>query len=139
MKKTVLLCLILLASVVLPARAGSIIVVAHTDVPVSVLSGDELQRIFLGKKTFWSGGRRIVPVCLKRGGTHESFLKSYMDMNVSQFDIFWRQAVFVGTGTPPAAFSSEREVIDFVRKTPGGVGYVDSSNVQGELKIIKVK
>ncbi len=139
MKKTVLLILFLLVSAAMPARAGSIVVIAHDQVPFSSLTADELQRIFLGKKTFWNGGRRIVPVCLKQGQTHESFLRSFMDMTGSQFDIFWRQAVFTGTGNPPKAFQRESDVIEFVRKTPGGLGYIDSATSHAALKIIKVK
>ncbi|GAB6094830.1 ABC transporter substrate-binding protein [Desulfatiferula olefinivorans] len=139
MKKTILLLLLLLVSVAMPARAGSVMVIAHRDIPFSTLTGDELQRIFLGKKTFSTGDRRIVPVCLKHGDIHETFLRSFIDMNVSQFDIFWRQAVFIGTGTPPKAFDHEDDVIRFVENTPGGLGYIGSEIDHDTVKVITVK
>ncbi len=139
MKKTVMLLLAFFFSGIVAVQAGSVIIIANKDVPSASLSYDELQRIFLGKKTTWADGKKIVPICLKGGSTHASFLRSYLDMNPSQFDIFWKHAVFTGTGRPPGALMDEMAVVQFVKNTTGGVGYIDSDNLRGTLKVIEVK
>ena len=139
MQKTIMLFLILYLSSVVSVWAGSIIIIANKDVSLSSLTGDELQRIFLGKKTTWNNGKKIVPVCLKSGKSHESFIRNYMDMNASQFDIFWKQVVFIGTGRPPRSFVDEAYVVQFVMSTKGGIGYIDSDTRHGMVKTLAVK
>lgn len=139
MKKTIMLLLMLFFSSVMASRAGSVIVIANKDVPLTSITTDELQRIFLGKKTTWNGGKKIVPICLKNGRSHESFVTSFMDMNPSQFDIFWRQAIFIGTGRPPKLLADEADVVQFIMTTPGGVGYIDSDTRHDMVKTIVVK
>lgn len=139
MKKLIMIVLMILFSSVMTAGAGSVIIIAHPDTPLATLTTDEVQRIFLGKMSIWKNGKKIVPVCLKGGKSHDAFLRSLMDMNGSQFDIFWRQAVFTGTGQMPKSFVDEEEVVRFVNNTPGGLGYIDSETRHGTVKIIGVK
>ena len=139
MKMVIMISLMILFSSVMTAGAGGVIVIAHQDTPLSTLTTDEVQRIFLGKKTVWKNGRKIVPVCLRNGKSHETFLRSLMDMNGSQFEIFWRQAVFTGTGRMPKSFADEEDVVRFVSNTPGGMGYIDSETRHGMVKTISVK
>jgi len=138
MKKTILLLLAILLTSGASIQAGSIIIIANQDVPAGELSFDEVQRIFLGKMTTWSDGRKIVPICLKGGATHAAFLRKYLDMNPSQFDIFWKQAVFTGTGRPPKALANETDVIQTVKGLSGSIGYIDSDTLRGTLRIIEV-
>lgn len=138
MKKIILLLMILFFSSAIESPAGSIIVIAHKDFPVDALTIEEIQRIFLGKKTTWNSLNKITPICLKTGKSHESFVRSILDMNPSQFDIFWKKAVFIGTGKPPRSFSGEPDVVKSVMATPGGVGYIDSDTRHDTVKIIKV-
>lgn len=139
MIKTIWLCLTFLFIGGVSAQAGSIVIIANKNAPVEALSTDEIQRIFLGKKTTWPDGNQIIPICLKSGPTHAAFLRTYLDMNPAQFDVFWKQAVFTGTGRPPKALRSESDVIQLVKSTAGGVGYVDADTPRGTLKTIKVK
>ena len=139
MHKTIMLLLAFFFSCVVAAQAGSVIIITNKDVPASSLSLDELARIFLGKKTTWQNGKKIAPICLKSGKAHESFLRSYLDMNPSQFDIFWKQAVFTGTGNPPKSLVDEADVVQLVKSTAGGIGYIDSRTLHKKVKILKVK
>jgi len=139
MKKTIMILLILFFSSAIAAWSGSIIIITNKDTALSSITTDELQRIFLGKKTTWKDGRKIVPICLKSGRTHESFVRYYMDMNASQFDIFWKQAVFIGTGRPPKSLTDESDVVQFVMNTPGGVGYINTDTRHDMVKSIDVR
>jgi ABC-type phosphate transport system substrate-binding protein len=138
MKKMITLLLACFFSGVMMAQAGSIII-ANKDVPTETLSFGEVQRIFLGKKTTWENGQKIIPICLKSGATHINFLRTYLDMNPSQFDIFWKQAVFTGTGRPPKALEDEADMVQLVKSTAGAVGYINADTLRGTLKIIEVK
>ena len=110
-----------------PAAADEhpgVVLIAHPDVPDATCSEKNVQRIFLGKKTRWTGGVRIVPVMLRDGETHEAFVDGLLDRSVAKFEIYWKQAVFTGKGIPPRAFDDEGELMAYVAHTPGAVGYV---------------
>ena len=121
------LCLaaVILMSVVSVA-ASDVYIVAHRDVADKEISGKTIERIFLGKKSRWSDGVRIVPVMLKKGNLHERFVSQMLNRDASQFSTFWKQAVFTGRGLPPKSFETSKELLEYIAKTPGAVGYASS-------------
>ena len=61
---------------------------------------------------------------------------SSIDRSVQRFVTYWRQMVFTGKGMPPKSFASESDLVDFVARTPGSVGYVSTSvNVSSVKKL----
>ncbi len=103
--------------------SAEIFVLANKEVPDKALERESIERIYLGKKSQWSDGTRIVPVVLKSGATHTAFVKKFLDRDASQFSTYWKQAVFTGRGLPPKSFETEAELIEFVSNTPGAIGY----------------
>lgn len=139
MKKLIIILWLLIYLSIIPAWAGSVIIIVHSENPRSTLSIDEVQRIFLGKKTIWKNGDKIVPVYLKKGESHNSFLRDYLGMNNSQLDIFWKHVIFTGKGQMPKTFESETDIVDFIIKNPGGVGYIDSDTQHSMVKTISLE
>jgi hypothetical protein len=132
-----LLMLILAAA---PSAADShpdVKLIAHPDVPDVACSEKNAQRIFLGKKTRWEGGLRVVPVMLRDGDVHEIFVEDLLDRSVAKFEIYWKQAVFTGKGIPPRSFDSELALMAYVADTPGAVGYVaKSTSLRGVKELV---
>ena len=135
-------CLLIVASICLgfgpPAAAANdeLVIIANPDLNDNSIEQRELQRIYLGKLTLWKNDTSIVPVMLKSGPLHEEFIEGYIDRSVQRFVTYWRQMVFTGKGMPPKSFASESDLVDFVARTPGSVGYVSSSaNVSSVKKL----
>ncbi|MBA3029979.1 MAG: substrate-binding domain-containing protein [Proteobacteria bacterium] len=101
------------------------------------LDTDTVQKIYLGKKSKWEDGSKIVPVALEQGSVHDAFLEKFIKKNSSQFETYWKQMIFSGKGAPPKAFATEAELFDFISKTPGAVGYVDSATSHEGVKEFK--
>jgi ABC-type phosphate transport system substrate-binding protein len=59
-------------------------------------------------------------------------------MTPQQFTNHWRKIVFSGTGKEPRTFDSESELVAFVARTPGAIGYVDSSTPHARVKTLEV-
>ena len=75
---------------------------------------------------------------------HSMFLKQHVKLSDSDWKIYWKRMVFTGRGLPPQTIPTEAELIDFVSKTKGAVGYVSSEGLpagseKGSVKIITVK
>mgnify|MGYP001824419040 CR=1 FL=1 len=122
-----------------PARAvGEVVVVANTEVTEDVIERKDLQRIYLGKKTTWPDKTSIVPVMLKTGPVHTEFVEDVVGRSEHRFATYWRQMVFTGKGVPPKSFASESEIVNYVKATPGAVGYVSPGTDAAGVKILIV-
>ncbi len=136
-----LICAVI-ATIVLPlssaAFAEEIVVIANKDVPLTSIRGDVLKNIFLVKKTQWDNGKKINIVTLKSCGVQKAFLKTVIKKTPSQSQRYYRSLVFTGKGKAPRALSTEAEVVRYVSKTDGAIGYVSSGAETGSVKILTV-
>ncbi len=52
---------------------------------------------------------------------------------------YWEQAIFSGRAVPPPTLSTDLEIMDFVRRNPGAIGYVSANtSLDAALKAIKI-
>lgn len=133
-----LVALICLAVLVPVVAAGEVVVVAHESVAEDLVGRKDLQRIYLGKKSTWDDKTTIVPVILKEGPVHEEFVEDVVGRSTNRFTSYWRQMIFTGKGVPPKSFDNEAEVVDFVKATPGAVGYVSPQADVTGVKVLTV-
>jgi len=138
MKRTVCLALVLFLCLSASAIAGELVIV-NSSVSVTALDPDALKNIYLGNKSQWSDGTRIIPVMLERGPAHESFIKNVVKKSLAQFSSYWQQAIFTGKGQPPQSFASEAELVSYVAKTKGAIGYIGPSTAHEGVKVIDQK
>jgi len=95
--------------------------------------------IFLGKKTVWDNGEKIVPVILRSGASHEAFLKDVVEKTSAQFSTYWKQYAFWGKGKEPKSFDSESDLVKYVSETKGAVGYADDAALSSSVKVLIIE
>ena len=126
----------------LDTKAG-VSLVANAKVGVDSLSKGEVRKIFMGKQTVWPGvGKNpVVFVTLKDGASHKAFLKGYLGKTPKQYASYWKKLVFTGKGKAPRSFKTEKDLLVYVTKTVGAVGYIGSKTASAakNIKIISVK
>jgi ABC-type phosphate transport system substrate-binding protein len=120
------------------AAVAEVIVIANNDGTAASLDSASLKNIYLGKKLMWDNSNKVVLTMLKSGSTHESFLNKYVGKTPEQFSNYWNQLLFTGAGTPPTPFNSEKELVDFVKRTRGAVGYIDSGTAHDGVRVVGV-
>lgn len=98
------------------ASAGEVI--AHSTVS---LSADEIRDVFLGEKQF-AGSLKLVPV--DNTAIQSEFLSAVLQTDAQKYSARWLRKTFREGLAAPARKGSDAEVIEFVRSTPGAVGYV---------------
>ncbi len=122
--------------------ADDLVVVCNSSVPVDSISKSDIQRIFLGKKTEWIGGNRIVFALLSdKGETGEitsRFLQDFLNKTPTQYKNYWKKMVFTGKGKTPKSFKTSSELIDFISRTAGAVGYVPAGANIDSVSTIQV-
>jgi len=103
------------------ANAGDVVVIANSGVSISA---GEIKDIFLGEKQF-AGGTKLVVV--DNASAQGGFLSKFMQMDAAKYNNIWTKKSFRDGLTPPPVKSSDAEVAEFVRRTPGAVGYVSTT------------
>ena len=131
--------LVLLLLLVADPSAAGVVLIGHPENSEGDLDRNEIERIYLGKRTHWSNDTRIIPVILKNGDTHDEFLDEYLHRTSHRFVSYWRQMVFTGKGIPPKSFADEAGLVAYVAATPGSVGYVSEASVVPEVQTLSVR
>ncbi len=117
---------------------GDIIVIGNRSVPEAELSSREIKKIYLGKKNLWSNGYKIIFVMLKKGDITKRFLKNYLKKNPDIFDKYWKKKIFHGSKSLPTVFEREKDLVEYVAKTRGAIGYISSESYSDYVKILSV-
>ena len=121
------------------SAAPTVRIVANPDTKVTQIQREELARIYLGKKTLWDTGTRIVPAMPEEEsplGTE--FLEQTLHKSVSQYRAYWKRLLFSGGGAPPRTFRTSAQVLEFVAKQPGAIGVVEASASDDRVKAVQI-
>jgi len=117
----------------------SLRVVVNKENKLASLTTDDLTRIFLGKKTLWDSGTRIVPAMPEEESpAGEAFLSGTLKKSVSQFRAYWKRLLFSGGGAVPKVFRNHDQLLDFVARQPGAIGVVEASAVDDRVRVLEI-
>lgn len=117
--------------------AGDMVLVANLGISATSLSKGDVKSIYLAKKKSIDG-TSVKLATLKDKNLTAQFLKEYVGKTPSQFSAYYKKLVFTGKGKPPKKMSSESEMISYVARTTGAIGYVSASAVTDAVKTIPV-
>jgi ABC-type phosphate transport system substrate-binding protein len=138
MRTTFLSCLFALVIGCLSTLAAEETVLVNGGSAITGLSDDDFKDYYLGKKASWPDGSKVVVVVLKDGASHENLMKK-LGKSTSQFATGWKKLVFTGKGSMPEQVGSEDELVAFLAKTPGAIGYADAAKAKDGVKAVPVK
>lgn len=118
-------------------EAAELVVVAHPKSGIEKLSRNEAINIFLGRFRQLPSGLTAFPVDLPAShGERGAFYRQLVNKELAEINAYWARLVFSGGTMPPRQATSVEDLLDFVAATPGALGYVDRSQVNGRVKIV---
>jgi TonB family protein len=120
------------------ARAADVKLVANASVKADSVSPGEIRSIFLAERSALKDGSHVEPVFEKSGATHEAFLREFLRENSESLRSYFGALVFTGRAAMPKSFNSEAEVLAYVVKTRGAIGYVSSSASTEGAKVLAI-
>ncbi len=120
------------------AGTDEIKIIANPSIRSSELSRDDLARIFLMTKTSAPGAEHVEPVLEKTGRANEVFLHKYIGRSETALMTYYRSLAFTGKGSLPKSFDSDSEVVAYVAKTKGAIGYVSAGTGTTGVRSLKV-
>lgn len=122
------------------AQAQDFKVIVNSANATASLSSSEASKIFLKESAKFPGGSAATPVDQgKSSPVRAAFTKSVIGRSVGAVETYWQQQIFSGKEVPPAAKSSDDDVIAFVKSNPGGIGYVSAGASTAGVKVVDVK
>jgi TonB family protein len=118
--------------------AGDVKVIANRSVRTNSISTTELRSIFLLQRRTLSDGSAVLPVLQKSGPIHEAFLRQYLDRDDDEMQTYYQGLVFTGKASMPKELHSDDEVVAYVARTRGAIGYVSSVTAAQKVKVLEV-
>ena len=126
-----------IAIVAASAMAGGVKVIANSSVAAASVSPDDLKDIFLLTKTSLDGNH-VEPVVQQAGDTHEAFANQYLHKTGQALATYYRAQLMAGNAVMPKALASDAEVVAYVAKTKGAIGYVSGEAAAAGVKTLGV-
>jgi ABC-type phosphate transport system substrate-binding protein len=114
--------------VVSTAWAGDVFVIANSGLN---LTAEEVRDVFTGEKQL-AGSVKFTP--MDNSSAQADFLSKVVKVEATKYTSIWVKKGFRDGLNPPPMRSSDAEVINAVKSSPGGVGYV--SKATPDVKVI---
>lgn len=136
----VLLLALAPASVALAEEAPQFQLIVHPSNPTASVDRRFVAEVFLKKRTRWSDDRAIRPVDLSpQSSTRRRFSRDALKRSVEAVRSYWRRIVFSGRGVPPPELDADQDVVSYVRKHPGAIGYVSVGADVSGVKVVSIQ
>lgn len=109
----------------LPSSVYRLIV--HPSSEIDEITRSRLSQLLLKKSTRWEDGQRAIPIDLSGNSEiRKTLSKEIHGRSLASIKSFWQRQIFSGTTVPPPEMGTDQEVLDFVRRQPGSVGYISA-------------
>src|SRR3954471_24973152 len=136
-RRTIVVGVLMLASKAI-VLAGEVKVIANAAVNSASISDSELRSVFLLQRKTLKDGTAVEPVLQKRGPVHDTFCKHFLSRDGEEIGIYYDGIVFTGKGSMPKQLNSDADVLNYVARTPGAIGYVSSSASADGVKVLMI-
>lgn len=115
-------------------------VIVNPNNPTTAVERRFLADAFLKKTTRWPTGDVIRPVDQRdESAVRQRFSDDVLGRSVAAVKNYWAQLVFSGRDVPPPELENDDEVMRFVLKNVGAVGYVSPAANVERVKVLAVR
>jgi TonB family protein len=120
------------------ARAGDVKIIANPGVKVDTISFSEIKRIFLLEANSLDDGTHVEPVLHRGGPVQDAFLREFLDTDVDSLRSYYGTLVFTGKASMPKQLGSDTEIVSYVARTKGAIGYVSAETQAEGVKNLEI-
>jgi ABC-type phosphate transport system substrate-binding protein len=122
------------------AAAAGFQMIVHPSNPVTVVDRRFLVDAFLKKVTRWPHDEAIRPADLDADSpVRRRFTEQVLRRTVAAVKTYWQQLVFSGRDVPPPELDSDWQVVRYVLKHPGAIGYISPGAGLEGTKVLTVR
>jgi ABC-type phosphate transport system substrate-binding protein len=115
------------------------VVIVNPSNPTTSVGRKFLTDAFLKKTTRWDFNEVIRPVDQAPDSpVRRKFSEEVLKRSVAAVRSYWQQVIFSGRDVPPPELGSDEDVVKYVLKYPGAIGYVAGGSDTSDAKIVSV-
>jgi ABC-type phosphate transport system substrate-binding protein len=124
----------------LAAQEASYKVIVNASNSASSVKREAVAQLFLNRKATWSSGPSADPVDLSMTSpVREAFSREILGMPLPAVQQYWRRRLLEQKEFPPKVKSADAEIVAYVAKSVGGIGYVSAAMpLSPEVKVLKI-
>lgn len=123
----------LLLALVLPRRAAAqVAVIVHPSGHSVTVA--QVAEIFSGATTTWGDGSKVQLVDQPETATGRAFYQKVVRKPMPMVRAQWTKLALSGQALAPRRVADDAAVIEFVKRTPGAIGYVNVAALDGSVK-----
>lgn len=138
--RLIVISLLLVGLVARASADGAYRVIVHESNVTTVMERRVLADAFLKKITTWPGGPTIRPVDqVADSPARRKFSEEVLGRSVEAVRTYWQQQIFSGRALPPPEVDSDEEVVQYVQRYPGAVGYVSPKADTSGVRVVRIK
>jgi phosphate transport system substrate-binding protein len=108
--------------------------------PVKNLTFEELRKIFMGERSRWPNGHRVIVTMMGPGySEREVMLRDVYRMTEKDYQDHFFKGIYTGNiPVSPKTLSSPDILRKFVFNAPGAIGYLRASDLDGSVKVVSI-
>lgn len=118
--------------------AEELIIIVNNQAAADSLTDEQLKDIYLGKIKKWEGGTFIYLTVSKENDYNHDFMDSFLNMTPSKFTSHWKHLVFTGQGLEPRKLKSAEELVTFIEKRNGAIGFIPAGVPHEGVKVLNI-
>lgn len=114
--------------------AGGIVVIGHPG--LGSLDAATLEKVYTGR-VIEINGMPVTAINASSGSAvRNRFLQNYLNEDEDKYTAYWVVRRYIGKGAPPREVASSAAVINFVKSTPGAIGYIEEADLQPGVTVL---
>jgi ABC-type phosphate transport system substrate-binding protein len=120
--------------------APAFVVIVNPSNPIPAVERKFLEDAFLKKITRWPDDKIIRPVDLPPNSpVRRRFTDYVLKRSIEAVRGYWQQRIFSGRDVPPVELDNEGDVVKYVVRNDGAVGYVSPDTSLEGVKVLSVR
>ncbi|WP_242007029.1 substrate-binding domain-containing protein [Candidatus Nitrotoga sp. AM1P] len=118
----------------------AIVVIAFPSTSENSISRSSLRAIFGMRLSKWPADTPVKVFVMKDDvPEHGAFSKNILQVFPHQLRLAWDRQVFSGQGQYPEQVVSPQEMLSKIASTPGAIGYIKTSEVTNNVRILQIR
>jgi hypothetical protein len=116
---------------------ADLVVVVNARSGVERLTTDEVINIFMGRYRQLPSGIKALPIDQPETLPEKArFYRLLVNKELPEINAYWARLIFSGKTIPPQQARNTAEVMDWLTKKRGAIGYIERSQVDSRVKIV---
>lgn len=128
------LILAILVVAVQPALARELVVIAHRDSSIGMLSREQASHLFLGRVKLLPSGARVRVVEVEP--LREAFYRRLVNRDIAEVNAYWARLQFSGRTQPPLRVSDAAAAVELIARDPDAIAFVESALLDARTRVL---